>query len=322
VDRLTFDVQVTNAQAATIFMEDVHAGMVSSRKFLLPKYFYDADGSELFEKITELPEYYPSRVETKLLASIVDDLVARIQPKEIVELGSGSSSKTQLLLNASQSSLKRYIPLDVSSSIVNSTAKRLLSKYPQLSIHAIIGDFEQHLAMIPPSIGRRTVLFLGSTLGNLNETSRLNLLQEIRKIVVPGDCVLLGVDLVKEVRILEEAYNDSQGVTAAFNRNILAVINKNLQADFQLEMFRHNAFYNEERSRIEMHLISQGNQTVRIKGLNLDVLFRPEESIWTESSYKFTRDAVENMLAHADLPLVQWYTDSEAQFGIAVASPE
>lgn len=320
MDRFTFDVHLTGAQAATAFRDDVRQGMTSEPKFLLPKYFYDATGSDLFERITELPEYYPTRVETELLTSIVGDLVSSIKPQEIVELGSGSSLKTRLLLDASQSMLKRYIPLDVSSSIVFSTAEELLSAYPQLTIHAVVGDFEHHLPMVPRPAGRRIVLFLGSTIGNLAQSTRHYLLQGIRKLLEPGDHLLLGVDLVKEVSFLEAAYNDSQGITAKFNRNILKVINTNLQADFQLEHFHHHALYNQARSRIEMHLISEQHQAVRIKALELDVLFQPKESIWTESSYKFTKDEVKIMLARAALPLKHWYTDREDQFAIALAS--
>ena len=321
MERLTVDVHMTPQQIQEALTEDVRRGLTADQKYLLPKYFYDTHGSDLFERITELPEYYPTRAETELLASIAGGFMAQIQPQELVELGSGSSSKTRLLLDAGAGGLRRYIPLDVSADMVRATAEGLLQDYSSLSVHGVIGDFERHLRHLPPAIGRRLVLFLGSTLGNLDGAARLDLLRQIRRLLDPGDRLLLGVDLVKEVSVLEAAYNDSQGVTAAFNRNILLVVNRALYADFQPESFRHHAFYNREAARIEMHLVPDALQAIRIEGLGLTVTVRPQESIWTESSYKFTRQSVEAMLGEAGLPLERWYTDPDARFGLALAAP-
>ena len=321
MEQLTLDVHLTEQQIAEALAEDVRRGLTADPKYLLPKYFYDAPGSDLFERITELPEYYPTRAETEILAAIAREFMAQVQPQELVELGSGSSSKTRLLLDAGAGNLRRYIPVDVSAEMVRATGERLLRDYRSLSVHGVIGDFERHLGRLPRAVGRRLVLFLGSTLGNLDGTARRDLLLQIRLLLEAGDRLLLGVDLVKEVSVLEAAYNDSQGVTAAFNRNILRVVNWALHADFQPEAFRHHAFYNREAARIEMHLVPDEAQTVRVEELGLTVTLRPQESIWTESSYKFTRQSVEAMLGEVGLPLERWYTDRAARFGLALAGP-
>jgi L-histidine N-alpha-methyltransferase len=214
------------------------------------------------------------------------------------------------------------VPLDVDRLTLEATAAGLLRDYPRLSVHAVVGDFERDLAHVPPPRGRRLALFLGSTIGNLDAPERRRLLAGLRGILPDrGDRLLLGVDLVKDVKLLEAAYDDAAGVTRDFNRNILRVINRAVDGDFQPEAFRHRAFYNEAASRIEMHLVADAAQTVKLGRLGLTVRFRPGEDIWTESSYKFTRAGVEAMLAGAGLDLVQWHVDPANYFALALAAP-
>lgn len=303
---------------------DVRRGMTARQKSLPAKYFYDRAGSLLFERITELPEYYPTRTEAALLGEIVPGLIGEILPDDIVEIGAGSSEKTRLVLDAATAENRaiRYVPLDVDRLTLENTAARLLRDYAGLSVHAVVGDFERDLAHVPPPAGRRLALFLGSTIGNLDAEPRRRLLAGLRRLLPdPGDRLLLGVDLVKDVKLLEAAYDDAAGVTCDFNRNILRVINHAVDGDFQPEAFRHRAFYNETASRIEMHLVADEPQTVTLRRLGLTVRFRAGEGIWTESSYKFTRTGVEAMLAGAGLALARWHVDPANYFGLALAAP-
>ncbi len=303
---------------------DVRRGLTARQKSLPPKYFYDRAGSLLFERITELPEYYPTRTESALLAEIVPESIGAFLPDDIVEIGAGSSEKTRRILDAASAGGRdvRYVPLDVDRLTLEATAAGLLRDYPRLSVHAVVGDFERDLAHVPPPRGRRLALFLGSTIGNLDAPERRRLLAGLRAILPDrGDRLLLGVDLVKDVKLLEAAYDDAAGVTRDFNRNILRVINRAVDGDFQPEAFRHRAFYNETASRIEMHLVADAAQTVKLGRLGLTVRFRPGEDIWTESSYKFTRAGVEAMLAGAGLDLVQWHVDPANYFALALAAP-
>ena len=303
---------------------DVRRGLTARQKSLPPKYFYDRAGSLLFERITELPEYYPTRTESALLAEIVPESIGAFLPDDIVEIGAGSSEKTRRILDAASAGGRdvRYVPLDVDRLTLEATAAGLLRDYPRLSVHAVVGDFERDLAHVPPPRGRRLAVFLGSTIGNLDAPERRRLLAGLRGILPDrGDRLLLGVDLVKDVKLLEAAYDDAAGVTREFNRNILRVINRAVDGDFQPEAFRHRAFYNETASRIEMHLVADAAQTVKLGRLGLTLRFRPGEDIWTESSYKFTRAGVEAMLAGAGLDLVQWHVDPANYFALALAAP-
>jgi L-histidine N-alpha-methyltransferase len=214
----------------------------------------------------------------------------------------------------------RYTPIDVDETTVAEAADRLVSEDPALEVHAVIGDFERHLGHVPPAVGRRLVLFLGSTIGNLDPGPRHALLAQVRTLLDRGDRLLLGVDLVKDVRVLEAAYNDAAGVTAQFNRNILEVVNRSLDADFEPEAFRHHAWFNAAESRIEMHLVSDVAQTARVRTLGLVVDLEPGETIWTESCYKFTRGSVEAMLEGAGLTLDGWHTDPAERFALALAA--
>jgi L-histidine N-alpha-methyltransferase len=241
-----------------------------------------------------------------------------------VEIGAGSSEKTRRILSAVSAGGRpvRYTPLDVDRLTLESSAARLLREYPHLTVHAVVGDFERDLAHVPPPVGRRLAMFLGSTIGNLDGPERQRLLSGLRGLLPDAsDRLLLGVDLVKDVKILEAAYDDDAGVTRDFNRNILHVINRGVDGDFRPEAFRHRAFYNKAASRIEMHLVADSAQAVKLGRLGLTIRFRPGEDIWTENSYKFTRAGIEGMLAEARLRLVRWHVDPANYFALALAAP-
>jgi L-histidine N-alpha-methyltransferase len=301
---------------------DVRRGLTERPRWLPPKYFYDAAGSQLFDDITRLPEYYLTRAEEALLATAAPDLMQTIRPRDIVELGSGFSAKTLRLLAARDGDPTplRYTPVDLDAETVAVAAHRLLRRLPWLEVHAVIGDFERHLVHVPPSRGRRLVLFLGSTIGNLGAAARQRLLVGVRDQLGPDGVFLLGVDLEKDVATLEAAYNDAAGVTAAFNRNVLRVVNRSLDGTFQPEAFRHHAWYNLAARRIEMHLVAETRQTVHLRSIDLAVEFDAGEGIWTENSYKFTRASVTAMLRDAGLDLSRWITDESERFALAVAT--
>lgn len=305
------------------FADDVRRGLTGRFKSLPPKYFYDATGSALFEAITALPEYYVTRAEEALLRARAADVMQRVGPDEIVELGAGGSTKVGHLIAAHREFLQglRYVPLDVDPSALGAGARRLLHAYPFLHVHAMVSDFERHLDRVPAWPGRRLVMFLGSTIGNLDAEARHGLLSRIRRLLRDRDRFLLGVDLVKDLSILEPAYADASGVTAAFNRNVLRVVNRRLQAGFDPATFRHLAFYNQAAARIEMHLVAEQAHRVSLPGLGLRVDIDAGESIWTESSYKFTLASTTAMLADAGLTLEHWYTDPGHQVALALAGP-
>ena len=321
--QLRIDLLLDEQERARLLAEDVRRGLTATPKTLPPKYFYDAAGSDLFERITELPEYYLTRAEAGLLHSTTAAVMSIIRPREIVELGAGSATKTRLLLDAAcaAGALARYLPFDVSSDALRSAGAALTERYPLLEVHGIVGDFERHLEQIPPPDGPRLALLLGSTIGNLEPAFRTTFLSQVRGMLGHGGGFLLGVDLVKDVVALHAAYNDSEGVTAAFNRNVLHVVNRELGADFQPQAYQHHAFYNPVASRIEMHLVPREVQEVRIAALSLSVEVRPDESIWTESSYKFTQDSTAAILEEAGFELGEWYTDPGRQVGLALAVP-
>jgi L-histidine Nalpha-methyltransferase len=304
-------------------MDDVHRGLTARRKVLPPKYFYDGVGSRLFEKITQLPEYYLTRVEDSLLADLATDLVHDLRPRDIVELGAGSGTKTRRLLAAMRGvwPAMRYVPIDVDVMTLEAAAAQLVDEYPFLHVHALVGDFQQHLAKVPPPAGRRLVLFLGSTIGNLDPPARHDLLVSVRHLLEAGDGLLLGVDLVKDTPTLEAAYNDAAGITCEFNRNILRVVNRGVDADFDPEAFAHLAFYDREATRIEMHLVPASRQVVHLRRLGLTIEIAANETIWTESSYKFTLVSVRDALEAAGLQMTRWYTDPEQRFALTLAFP-
>jgi L-histidine Nalpha-methyltransferase len=316
------DVYLRDGSLASL-NEDVRRGLGSQPKTLPPKYFYDARGSQLFEQITQLPEYYPTRAEQVILDRVGREIVEDVRPRELVELGPGSARKTHALLDPMvQAGLGRtYVPVDVSESAVEQCAARLADTYDGLRIHGVVGDFERHLDRMPRDGGRRLVAFLGGTLGNLEELERRVLLHAVRRELGPNDRLLVGTDLVKDKARLEAAYNDSQGVTAEFNRNVLHVINSNLDGDLEPECFQHVAVYDERLERIEMRLRAREAHSARIDALALDVDFERGEDIRTEISCKFTHPRLSREYAAAGLELLDWHTDPEGLFALSLTGP-
>jgi L-histidine N-alpha-methyltransferase len=314
------DVTIERFEALDTLADDVREGLARELKELPPKYFYDARGSELFDQITALPEYYPTRCERAVLNRHAPRIVAGAE--ELVELGSGTASKTRALLYAmaGAGSLRRYVPFDFDESVVEASASELVELYPGLAVHGLVGDFGRDLERLPPG-ERRLFAFLGGTIGNLYPAERAEFLARLRHLMDPADRLVIGTDLVKDRAVLEAAYNDSAGVTAEFNRNILRVLNEGLGADFDPEAFEHVAFFDEARSWIEMRLRAAGAQTVTIEGADLTVAFADGEEIRTEVSAKFTRAAVERELAAAGLRLEAFLTDDDSLFGVALARP-
>ena len=302
---------------------DVERGLRSEPKYLLPKYFYDAAGCDLFEAITELPEYYQTRTELGILRDRMPGIVSRHRPTELVELGSGSSRKTSAILDAMDDAghLQRYLPFDVAPGALLDAAGRLVEAYPGLRVHAVAGDFERHLAQIPGhgADARRLVAFLGGTVGNLHPDERAPFLRQIRGLLRPGDRLLVGTDLVKDPVRLEAAYDDAAGVTAEFNLNVLRVVNRELGADFDLERFAHVALYDRDRAWIEMRLRSLDQQVVHVRDLGLDVAFAAGEEMRTEISCKFTRESVGEMYRAAGLTLLEFHTDADGLFAVSIA---
>ena len=316
---------------------DALAGLTATPKSLPPKWFYDAQGSALFEKITELPEYYPTRAERSILQAAATEIAQLARARVLVELGSGSSEKTRLLLSALRAAgtLEAYVPVDVSESALVLAQEALAVEYPGLTVHAVVSDFEQYLGLEPSAgagpagadgadgaeSGPRLVAFLGSTIGNMVPAERAAFLRRVRASLRPGDSFLLGTDLVKDVGVLEAAYDDSAGVTAAFNKNVLAVLNAELGADFDLDAFEHLAIWDPANEWIEMRLRSTARQHVRVRDLGLDVRFAAGEQMRTEVSAKFRRSGVEAELAAAGLAMRAWWTDPGERFGLSLSVP-
>ena len=303
---------------------DVLDGLTRPFKEIPPKHFYDARGSELFERICELPEYYPTRAEREILVESADEIVERTGAGELVELGSGSAEKARILLEAMSSAgtLRRYVPVDVSESALEAAAIELVDEFDELTVHGVIGDFERHLDRVPPrspGAATRLVALLGGTIGNFLPGTRRRLLREIGGLLGPRDRLLLGTDLVKDQAVLEAAYDDSDGVTAEFNRNVLHVINRELDADFVPEAFEHIAFFDRRHEWVEMRLRARRPCTVLVAGVGLRVEFAAGEELRTEISAKFTRARVEADLEAAGLGLERWYTDSDGLFALSLA---
>lgn len=315
-------VVIERREVLDTLVEDVRDGLTRSLKELPPKYFYDERGSELFDRITTLPEYYPTRCERQILNRHAPRIVGAIDAEELVELGSGTASKTRALLYAmaGHGSLRRYVPFDFDPSVVEACALELTELYPGLDVHGVVGDFGRDLDCIPAG-RRRLFAFLGGTIGNLAPEQRAEFLAGLRDQMGPEDRLVIGTDLVKDRYVLEAAYNDSAGVTAEFNRNVLRVINEGLDADFKPEAFEHVAFFDEANSWIEMRLRANGAQRVRIDGADLEVTFADGEEIRTEISAKFTREAVDRELRVAGLRLDEFFTDGSKLFGLAFARP-
>jgi L-histidine Nalpha-methyltransferase len=305
--------------------DDVLDGLTRPFKELPPKHFYDARGAELFDQICELPEYYPTRAERAILLEHADAIVERTGAAELVELGSGTAAKTRLLLRAMDEAghLRRYVPLDVTEAMVRETAEQLVEELPGLRVHGIVGDFERHLAHVPPAQdGPRIVAFLGGTIGNFTPGSRRRFLRAIARLLRPGrDWLLLGTDLVKDPAVIEAAYDDAPGVTAEFNRNVLEVVNRELDADFDVEAFEHVAFFDREREWIEMRLRASRRMRVRVGALGLDVDFEPREELRTEISAKFSPERLRGDLAASGLDLRELLTDADDLFALSLSTP-
>jgi len=307
----------------TALAADVLQGLLSTPKTLPPRWFYDAWGSELFDRITELDEYYLTRREVALLEAAGPQIVADARPRELVELGSGSSTKTPLLLDpmAEAGLLQRYVAVDVSASAMEAAAAALARRYPAAEIVAEVSDFTRDLGALArrPFTPRRMVAFLGSTLGNLQPVEVRAFLERVKPLLGAGDGLLVGHDLVKDPAIIEAAYDDDAGVTAEFNRNMLAVLNRELGASFDLSTFSHEATYNALLDRIEIRLRSNVAQVVPIPGLGLEVPFLEGESILTEISRKFTRPVIERAYAEVGLRLAEWYEDEDGWYALSLA---
>ena len=299
-------------------VRDIVSGLTRESKFLPARYFYDAKGSQLFEEICRLPEYYPTRTEANILQQSAPEIINRTSANELVELGSGSSTKTRYLLDAYPADTPLYyVPVDVSGSILQESAYNLLADYPNLKIQGQVATYTQALQQLSQSfLGKRTIAFLGSSIGNFNDVECDRFIKEVTSALNPGDFFLLGIDLQKPVTILEAAYNDSQGITAAFNLNILQHLNSRFAGNFNLDLFKHQAIYNQTKHQIEMYLISQQAQTVVLKSLNLKIELNKEEPILTEISRKFALEKMSGYLSNYHLDLIEAYTDTQQWFGL------
>jgi L-histidine N-alpha-methyltransferase len=309
--------------ATRTLADDARDGLTKPFKDLPPKHFYDTRGAALFEQICELPEYYATRTERAILEQVADQIIVQTGAGELVELGSGSATKTRLLLDAMAraGTLERFIPVDVTESAVRASAAALVEEYPGLVVHGLIGDFERHLDLVPAARVCRLVAFLGGTIGNFAPSSRRRLLSTLRGLLGAEDHLLLGADLLKDRATLEAAYDDAAGVTAEFNLNILHVLNRELDADFETDQFEHVAIFDERNEWIEMRLRARQAQTVRLAAIGLTAQFAAGEEMRTEISAKFTRARLEGDLAAAGLELVGWYTDAEDRFALSLARP-
>jgi L-histidine N-alpha-methyltransferase len=317
---VTIDVHLDTADLVRALRHDVVEGLRAEPKWLPPKWFYDDRGSQLFDEITRLPEYYPTRREAEILQREASTIAARSGADTLVELGSGTSTKTRLLLDALRDTgrLRRMVPFDVSENTLREACAELAAAYPGLLVHGVVGDFEQHLAKLPRG-GRRMVAFLGGTIGNLTAEGRAAFLDDLRATMDPGDSLLLGTDLVKDADRLVRAYDDAAGVTAAFNKNVLHVVNRELGGNFSPDCFDHVALWDPERSWIEMRLRARVAHAVDIAGAGLRVQFADGEELRTEISAKFRREQVAIDLAAAGFELAHWWTDRRGDFALSLS---
>lgn len=321
-DRLRVEVHFRPGDGEQL-ADDVRKGLGRRPRTLPPKYFYDELGSKLFDRICDTPEYYPTRTEHALLAQVADRVIAQTRPSDIVELGSGAARKTRILLDAVERSggRVRYVPFDVSETMLVSSGRRLLEEYPWLHIHGLVGDYERHVELLPAAT-RRLILFIGSTIGNFESREAAVFLRHLARQMGRDDWLLLGTDLVKDESVLNAAYNDSAGLTAAFNKNVLSVLNRELDASFRMDRFDHLAFFNASERQVEMHLRSTVAQAVPIRRLDMTVQLDAEETIRTEISRKFTRETVEATLADAGLELAAWHVPDNRYFALSLARPQ
>jgi len=318
--RVTWDVFLGPRDVRRALEHDVRQGLGQRPRELPPKYFYDAHGSRLFDAITRLPEYYPTRREREILGARAAEIAARSGADTLVELGSGTSDKTRLLLKALSAggTLRRFVPFDVDAVTLRGSALRIAGEFPRLAVHAVVGDFEHHVPRLPRD-GRRLLAFLGGTIGNLKPEPRARFLEDVAGQLGPADAFLLGTDLVKDIPRLEAAYNDAQGVTAAFNKNVLSVLNSELDADFDLDRFEHLARYDARQGWIEMLLRSTERQVVSVADLAMQVEFGAGELLRTEVSAKFTPAQIDRELEAAGMRGEARWTDRAGDFAVTLA---
>ena len=319
-EQITIDVHLPPGGPLSGMAADVRAGLTKPFKELSPRYFYDERGSELFEAITELPEYYPTRAERAILEAHAAGICARAgSPTTLIELGSGSASKTRVLLDAMHKvgCLEVYAPVDISEQITRDTAEAVAAEYG-IAVHGLVCDYERDLERMPLS-GPRVIAFLGGTIGNFEPAQRASFLARVANLLGPEDHFLLGTDLVKSREVLEAAYNDSAGVTAEFNKNVLSVLNHELAADFDLDAFEHVAFWDDENLWVDIRLRSLARQVIDISSLEISVPFGRGEEMRTEISTKFARDGLAGIYAEAGLEMVEWWTDPEELFALSLA---
>ena len=320
-DRIEIEVHLA-ADGGAKMAREVRLGLTARPKELAPKYFYDERGSQLFERITELPEYYPTRTEREILTARSAEIVATAgEPGTLVELGSGSAAKTRHLLSAMREAgcLRTYVPVDISEEITHETAESLVEEYPGLAVRGLVCDFEHDLERIPDGGDGRLIAFLGGTIGNLYPDACREFLSRLAALLGSDDCILLGTDLVKEPLRLEAAYDDPGGVTAEFNKNVLLVLNREFGGDFDPAAFEHVALYDVDEARVDIRLRSLTDQIVRLDGLDLDVRFAAGEEMRTEISAKFTRERLEAVYEEAGLTLSGWFTDPDGDYALSLA---
>ncbi|KQT89226.1 dimethylhistidine N-methyltransferase [Marmoricola sp. Leaf446] len=319
---LPTEVHLAPGALADQMADDVRAGLTAMPRTIPPKYFYDARGSLLFDEITRLPEYYPTRTERAILEEHAKDVALATEARSLVELGSGTSEKTRLLLDALRDTgtLETFVPLDVDPAILAEAAAAVAQEYPGVTVAPVVADFERHLTLLPRH-PRRLLAFLGSTIGNLDPDQRADFLGRVRATLVEGDAFLLGTDLVKAEDRLVAAYDDAAGVTAQFDLNVLRVLQRELGAELDPDAFEHRAVWVAEEERIEMRLESVRDQTIRIGALDLDVELTAGEQVRTEISTKFRREGVERELAAAGLRLTHWWTDAAGDFALSLSVP-
>ncbi|WP_407639048.1 L-histidine N(alpha)-methyltransferase [Actinacidiphila yeochonensis] len=320
--RFTLDDRLPAGYFTETLHADVRAGLGTAPRTLPPKWFYDARGSDLFEQITRLPEYYPTRAEQEILERRAPEIAQLTRAATLIELGSGSSRKTRLLLDAltAGGSLRRYAPLDVSGSALEEAGRAICRDYPELDVRATVADFEGGIPLSDEP-GPRLLAFLGSTVGNFDREQRAAFYRTLARALSSDDVLLLGADLVKDTEVLLRAYDDAAGTTAEFNRNVLHVLNRELGANFVPEAFQHVALWNAEHERVEMHLRARTAQTVKIPDLDVSLDLAPGEDLRTELSCKFRRESLTAELKEGGFTVRHWWTDDAARFALLLAVP-